>query len=243
MYFAIAPLVEQRAEHPRDVFAVPDQRYLLAPRVVGHLLERLAADELVVELDERSVAQVVRRQVVVADVVRVEAAAERCHGLVALAVQPLAVRLHVRPGIDRGQGRRDPARIRDSWSGRCARPTRRMPNAWPASTMASRTASPSSQRPKISQPGCPTMPWRSACTVVAGDGDDAHVEELDVRGRLAEDLLHDLQRVRALHLISEEPARALVDGGALVAFGLRFVLAAFDVVLHPVERRRAVRPG
>ncbi len=103
--------------------------------------------------------------------------------------------------------------------------------------MASRTASPCSQRPN----SLPARLSHHAVTqrvhVVPGDGDDAHVEELDVGRRLAEDLLHHLQRMRALHLVAEEPARALVDERALVALGGRLVLAAFDVVLHPVERR------
>jgi Ca-activated chloride channel family protein len=39
-----------------------------------------------------------------------------------------------------------------------------MPYSWPASTMASRTSLPCSHGPKSSQPGCPTIPWRSART-------------------------------------------------------------------------------
>ena len=66
-----------------DVVGVPGERDLAAMRLAGDLLERFAADEVVVELDERAVADLVRRHVVVLDVVRDEAAADRAGGLVA----------------------------------------------------------------------------------------------------------------------------------------------------------------
>ena len=53
-----------------DVVVVERQRDLLAVVVVGHALERLAADEVVVELDVAAVAEVPGREVVVLDVVR-----------------------------------------------------------------------------------------------------------------------------------------------------------------------------
>src|ERR687892_58451 len=45
-------------------------------------------------------------------------------------------------------------------------PACRRPNSSPAATRASRTSSPSSQGPKSSQPGCPTMPCRNAPAVL-----------------------------------------------------------------------------
>ena len=50
-------------------------------RLACDLLQRFAADEVVVELDERAVAELVRRQVVILDIVRDEAAADRASGL------------------------------------------------------------------------------------------------------------------------------------------------------------------
>ena len=74
-----------------------------------HLLQRFAADEVVVELDERAVADFVRRRVVVLDVLRDEAAADRAGRFVAVGRQPLAVLLHALVGVDGGQRRRNPA--------------------------------------------------------------------------------------------------------------------------------------
>ena len=56
-----------------------------------------------------AVAELVRRHVVVLDVVRHETAAERARGLIAVGRQPLAVLLHLLAGVDRGQRRRNPA--------------------------------------------------------------------------------------------------------------------------------------
>src|SRR5262245_25158059 len=69
-------VAEQRAEDARDIIAIPHQRDLLARRVHGHLLERLATNELVVELHERAVTEIVGRQVIIPDVFGIEAATE-----------------------------------------------------------------------------------------------------------------------------------------------------------------------
>ena len=53
-------LVEERAERARDVLAVPRQRDLPPRGRLGQLLERVAADEVVVELHERPVAEIPR---------------------------------------------------------------------------------------------------------------------------------------------------------------------------------------
>ena len=81
-----------------DVVVVEGQRHLVAMLVlVGHPLQRLTADEVVVELDEVSVAEVPWGEVVVLDVVGVEAAADRGRALVAGGGQPLAVALERSP--------------------------------------------------------------------------------------------------------------------------------------------------
>ena len=73
-----------RGEDLRDVLVIPGERHLLALRVGLDLLERVAADEVVVELHELAVAELPRVQVVVLDVVRDEAPGERVVGLVAV---------------------------------------------------------------------------------------------------------------------------------------------------------------
>src|SRR5215470_4973620 len=93
------------------IFAVPRERDLLAMRLLRDLLERLAADELVVELNERPVADLVRRDVVVLDVLRDVAAGETAGGFVAPRGQPFAVRLHALVRVDGRQRRRNPARL------------------------------------------------------------------------------------------------------------------------------------
>ena len=103
MYFAGSPFSKSvpiaRATSSPFHASVTFRRSRLA-----HRLERLAADEVVVELDERAVAEIVRRQVVVADVVGGEAAAERAGGLVAVRRQPLAVRFICSPVKTAGSG-------------------------------------------------------------------------------------------------------------------------------------------
>jgi hypothetical protein len=86
-----------------DIVAVPEERDLLARRIGRHLLERGAADEIVIELHERAVAQIVRREVVVGDALGIEAAAQRGHGFVARALQPLPIALHRLAGVDGGE--------------------------------------------------------------------------------------------------------------------------------------------
>src|SRR5690606_14582911 len=53
-------------------------------------------------------ADLVRRDVVVLDIARDEAARQRARGLVAVFLQPLAVRLQLLAGVDRRQRRRNP---------------------------------------------------------------------------------------------------------------------------------------
>src|SRR5262245_43954501 len=80
-------------------------------RLVRDLLERLAPDELVVELHEWTIADLVRRHVIVLDVARHEAPAETARGLVARRRQPLPVFLHALVGVDGRQRRWNPARL------------------------------------------------------------------------------------------------------------------------------------
>src|ERR1044072_1733155 len=67
-------LLEHRAPDLEDVVRGPGQRHVAAVRLAARLLRRFLADEVVVELDEGAVAHLIRRDVVVLDVLRDEAA-------------------------------------------------------------------------------------------------------------------------------------------------------------------------
>ncbi len=77
---------------------------------------------------------------------------------------------------------------------------------------------------------------------MTGDDHLSHVEELQVRGLLAEHLLHGLHRVRALDLEPVLPAGPLGPcalHGALVTLQHDVVAARLRMELHPVVHRRA----
>ena len=172
--------------------------------------QRLAADEVVVELHERAVADVPRRQVVVLDVARRRSCRRSRPCLVAVGRQPLAVGLHrLVAGVDRRQRRRDPARFQRVRRIGAAADQAQAEVLAGLDQIASRTASPSSHGPNNSKPGWPAMPWRSARTVLPAMVSVRHVEELQLRRRLADRLLDHLHRVRALDLeaIGLAPAR------------------------------------
>ncbi len=100
--------MEKRSHRSLHIVAVPEKRDLLTRWVCRHLLEGSSADKVVIELHEWAIAQVVRRQVVVGDVLGVEASAERRHRFVARSLQPLAVALHRIARVDGGKGRGNP---------------------------------------------------------------------------------------------------------------------------------------
>ncbi len=72
-----------------------------------------------------------------------------------------------------------------------------------------------------------------------GNGELAHVEELDLGQRATGRALEHLQRVRALNLVPVEPAATgRVDRRPLVALHTDVVPTGLGVVLHPVVRGR-----
>src|SRR6266480_2803929 len=73
---------QQRGEDLEHVLGVPGKGHLLAVRPRRHVLECLPPYEVVVELDERPVAQRVRCEVVILDVPGHEAAADGCRPFV-----------------------------------------------------------------------------------------------------------------------------------------------------------------
>src|SRR5262249_41083115 len=87
---------------------IPHERDLLSLRIEGDLFEGLASDKFVIEFDERPVAEIVWRQIIVSDIARVEAASERRHGFVAFAAQPLSVAPQLLIDIDSRKRRRNP---------------------------------------------------------------------------------------------------------------------------------------
>ena len=230
-------LLEQRSHCARDVVAVPRERHL-APRRLGHPLERLAPGEVVVVLDEPSVPELPWRQVVVGDVVRVVAAAERARSLVALRRQPLAVGLHRVAGEDGGQRARDPARLE-----RVRRIDTRAdllePELLAGLDQRGAHVLALGDRAEQLEPRDAGHAVMQRAHLVAADRDPPHVEELDLGQRAAVRFLEHLHRGRALHLEAVELAPFLVDGGALVAMERHVVVAGLGVVLHPVVRRRA----
>ena len=238
MYLALSPLVEHRPDRLGDVVAVPGERHLLALRVERHLLDGLAADEVVVELDVRAVAEVVRRQVVVLDVVRVEAAAERARALVPGGRQPLAVRLHLVAREDRRERAGDPPRL-ERVRGVHARADLPQPELLAGLDDRGLDLGALLPRPEQLEPGNAGHAVVQRAHLAAGDRDLAHVEELDLRQRAAVHLLEHLQRGRTLHLVAVDPAVVRVHRSALVALDRRVVAAGLAVVLHPVVRRRA----
>jgi hypothetical protein len=69
--------------------------------------------------------------------------------------------------------------------------------------------------------------------------EDIHAEKPDVGWSLSQHLLHHVKGVRPLKLVPEQLPAALINRRPLVSFGRRLIVAAFHVVLYPVERRRA----
>src|SRR5262245_51124522 len=74
-----------------------------------HTLERLAPDELVVELDVAAVAEIPGREVEVLDRGGVEASADGGHAFVPRRREPLAIGLQARARVDGRERRRNPA--------------------------------------------------------------------------------------------------------------------------------------
>src|SRR5678815_3918610 len=73
----------------------------------------------------------------------------------------------------------------------------------------------------------------------AGDGDFAHVEELDVRYRAAVELAQYLRSIGALDLISVESTndRHIADDRSFISGECDVIPSGFGVVLHPVVNR------
>ena len=91
MNFARSIVSNMVRDRVSDVLVVEGQRHLTAVLAVGHPLERIAADEIVVELDEVTVTQIPRGEVIILDVGGDEAAADRRRAFVSGRGQPFPV--------------------------------------------------------------------------------------------------------------------------------------------------------
>ena len=236
---AIAVL-ERRAHDAGDIGVVECQRYLAALRLLRHALQRGPADELMVELHERPVAQVPRVQVVAVNGGGHVAATDGGLGFVAVRAQPVAVILQRIAGVDGRQRRGNPAafdgvrRIRTTADEREAEVATRFDECLTHGFAV---------RPRAEQFEARLAGHAVAkCAhFAAADGEVRHVEELQVGRGVAQRLFHDLHRVRALDLVAVVLAvfRVLADGGALVTLHLHVPLATGSVVFHPLDGGRA----
>src|ERR1700681_94881 len=77
---------------PGEILAVPNERYLLTLRTIGHFFKRCSPNKIVVEFDERSVAKVVGSQIIVSDILGVKATAQRSHGFITFRALTMASR-------------------------------------------------------------------------------------------------------------------------------------------------------
>src|SRR5919106_2321424 len=229
-------LLEERAHRADDVVGVPAERHLMPGRL--HLPERVPADEVMVELHKRPVAEIPRGQVVVLDVVGHEAASERACCLVPIGGKPLAVRLHLLAREDGGERGRDPAGLERV---RCVGARSDLPQPEVATSLDDRAADLLALLPRAEE----LHPLRTRHPVVkrphlsARDRELAQAEEPDLRERPAGCLLEDVQRRWALHLEAIQlAATGRIDGCPLVAVDADVVAARLGVVLHPVVRRR-----
>ena len=180
-----------------------------------------------------------RRRVVVVDVVRVVAAAERAGALVALGRKPLAICLHLVAGEDRGQRARDPARLE-----RVRRVDAGADLAEPVvlAGLDDRRADVLHllPRPEQLEAGDARHAVVERAHLLACDRDLAEVEELDLGQRPAVRLRQHLERGRPLHLEAVDlPPPGRVRGRPLVAVEGDVEVARLGVVLHPVVGRGA----
>ncbi len=170
-------------------------------RLIGDLLQRFPANEVMIELDERAIPQLVRRNVIVLDVVGVVTAAERTRAFVTFGRQPLAVRFHLVPGVHGRQRRGNPARF--ECIGRIC------PGAHQAHAIVFADLVDRSTNFLTFFIRAPDLESRRAGHTVAeradfpaGYVDRIHVEELDVRWWPAMQFLDHLPGIRTLDLVT-----------------------------------------
>src|SRR5262249_6809138 len=202
--------VEQRPEGLLCIVGIPNKRDFFAMRTRSNLFKSGSTDEIVVELDDGTVAEIVRREVILRDVAGVKAAAERRSGLITITRQPLPVWLQRFARINGRHRRRNPPGFQ-----RVARigtgPD--LPQSEFFSGLQNCFQNLFALCPRTEQ----FPSWLSDHTVTesahvyTGNGNMFHVEKFDIGRRLTQELNHDLRRIGALKLISVP----LPDWGAL----------------------------
>ena len=233
---------EQRRIDLGAVLAVPRKGDLLAMRFLRYLLQCLAPDEIMIELDERAVAQFIRSHIVVFDILGDEASADRPRTLVAAGGQPLAVFPHLLAGVNSRQRRWNPSGLQ-CIAGVGARSHRHQIEFAPsfeyrvAYFIALGVGAPHFQ-PGRARHAVPQGAYLSTLDV-----DRVHGEEFDVGNRAAVELLQHFGGIRPLDLVAIVAPRnrlaARMRGRAIVADHVHLEAAGLAVKLDPVHRRRA----
>src|SRR5262245_27720430 len=191
-----------------------------------------------VEFDEGPIAKVVRRQVVIRDVIGVETASEGCHSFVARRAQPLTVSLQLFTGINRWNRRRNPTRFE---ARRWVSSRADLSNPVLLSSFHNSVAHFLAVFPWAPQfpPGLPDHSMAQRPDITAGNLEHIHIKKPNVGRRLSGRLFHNLDGIRSLHLISKDLPPALIHSRPLVPLAFGFVLAGLQVVLHPIGGGRA----
>ncbi|MCY1236965.1 hypothetical protein D9M72_496430 [compost metagenome] len=96
------PGVKRRANHADQIIWVPLERNLLAVRPVLHVFESCTPHEVVIELNIEVVTKLMRRRVIVANVVCHKTSANRSGGFIRLIRQPFPIRPQLIPRVDGG---------------------------------------------------------------------------------------------------------------------------------------------
>ncbi|OIQ69645.1 hypothetical protein GALL_487530 [mine drainage metagenome] len=211
-------------------------------RATLHRLQRRATDKVVVELHERAIAKVIGRQVVILDIVRDEAAADRAGRLVAVGRQPVAVGAHRVASIDGRQRRRNPPGFQ------------RVGGIGSAADLPHPKGRPGGNDGRANflalgigaehlQPRLARHAVTQGTHLAARDGDPVKVEELDLGQRPAVQHLKDRLGLGPLDLIAIVAAADRfahrARGRAVVALCRYFPAAGFRVELDPGDGRRA----
>ena len=170
-------------------------------RRLRFFLECLPSDEVVVELDERPVAQRVRREVVILDVPGHEAAADGGRAFVAVRRQPFAVLLHPLAGVHRGQRRGNPAGL-EGVAGVGARAYLHETEVLARLHYGLADFIRLGVRTPDLQARSPGHAVPQAAHLAPLDVDRIHLEELHVRQRPAVEFLQHLGGVRPLDLVA-----------------------------------------
>src|SRR5581483_2789954 len=167
---------------------------------------------------------------------------ERVDGLVAVRAEPFAIRTELVAGVDRGQRRRDPARLERVRRVR-ARPDRLEPELLAGLEDGLAGLVVRLVRAPELEPGSAGHAVAQRADELPGDVHGAHPEELDVLDRPAVHRLEHLPRLRALDLEAPEPPHDPLARGAhrraIVLLDLDVIAARLALELQPVRRGSA----